>query len=360
MKPTVLNPTDLLNTVGQEIQEILESNEISLADFSDFINWDKDLSQVKKINKADLSKIEEFIGIDGLSLYLTNFQTSYAQKVKNAESSYKEHLKIYNKIKHLIKSTPDKFNEGIDELNDFTDFLDLDDERSLLDDIKQRAALYRVSRVDIDDLNLFVWKRRGEVFFEEINPPQYDRKQFEAWIDKGDWKQHLNDVNYFKSLPSIFKQFGIALILDGYISKTVYGLVDWIDGKPLIQISDREKSLPVCWFTLFHEIGHILLHENHQIFESEIESSNIRQSHIEKEANQFAYTYLYGGNDLRKYVFQYRNKEVPMTFLNETTAKFSVNKIFVAYWIKKAQIKNCNLFNKYITSISFEKEIIAV
>jgi Zn-dependent peptidase ImmA (M78 family) len=129
--------------------------------------------------------------------------------------------------------------------------------------------------------------------------------------------------------------------------------VRWFDGVPLIQLSDREKSLAVCWYTLFHEIGHVLLHENDTIFEGEIDVPKSIASQKETEANAYAYGKLFNGDELRKYVFGKRGESVHDTFISDTASFFNVPVIFVAYWSLKAQIGN-RMGKKYIPDIAFD------
>jgi Zn-dependent peptidase ImmA (M78 family) len=137
-----------------------------------------------------------------------------------------------------------------------------------------------------------------------------------------------------------------------YLDKTVHGAVRWFDNKPLIQISDKGKCLATIWYTLFHEIGHVLLHENDEIFEGNMDLPKAQIDKKEKEANSFAYEYLFNGDNLRKFIFMQRNKYVEETFISTTSSKFSTPKIFVAYWMKKANVKSRDRQN-YLPSISF-------
>lgn len=61
------------------------------------------------------------------------------------------------------------------------------------------------------------------------------------------------------------------------------------DGRPVIGLTLRHNRLDNFWFTLFHEIGHVLLHltpENPALFDSEIDQKKTER--IETEADRFA------------------------------------------------------------------------
>ena len=155
-----------------------------------------------------------------------------------------------------------------------------------------------------------------------------------------EWKTHLPNLRYFLNLPKLFESFGICLSYTPYLPKTVYGAVQWIDKHPVIQISDNKKDLATGWMTLFHEIGHVILHENMSLVDAGEEAdkkiSNKQRKRMEVEANQFAANYLCNGNKLRTYIFNLARTGQYET-LKSVSKKFGVNDIITAYWFRKAQ-----------------------
>lgn len=178
--------------------------------------------------------------------------------------------------------------------------------------------------------------RRGELDFKALNLPDYDEERLMMWIESKEWMSHIEDVDYFKSLPSIFSRFGVGLVFVPSLPKTVYGAIRWIEDKPLIQISDRGHDLISCWFTLFHELGHAVKHKNVEIYEGEINESKAKQNKREKEANKFANEYLFNGDALRKAVFDRKRAGLTMS-ANLLADEFNVKPIFASYWLIKAQ-----------------------
>ncbi|MCD8303133.1 MAG: ImmA/IrrE family metallo-endopeptidase, partial [Prevotellaceae bacterium] len=189
---------------------------------------------------------------------------------------------------------------------------------------------------NIDPINLYAWLRRGELDFQAMNLPNYNEKGLRDWIDSREWKSHIEDVDYFKKLPSILSSFGVGLVFVPSLPKTVYGAIRWIDGKPLIQISDRGHDLISCWFTLFHEFGHAILHKDVEIYEGNINESKANHNKYEKEANKFANEYLFNGDNLRKTVFERKRKSQLMS-ANALAEEFNVKPILASYWLLKAQ-----------------------
>ena len=68
----------------------------------------------------------------------------------------------------------------------------------------------------------------------------------------------------------------------------VYGASCWLNPeKALIQLSLRGKTTDILWFTIFHEIGHIIKHSKKEIF-IEIDDKSVEKSLEELEADQYA------------------------------------------------------------------------
>lgn len=69
-----------------------------------------------------------------------------------------------------------------------------------------------------------------------------------------------------------------------------YGATFWDEYGPVIVLSARGKQDGVLWFTLFHEIGHVLLHPNLSFIEGSDEDLGTPAQ--EQEANDFAAEWL--------------------------------------------------------------------
>lgn len=62
----------------------------------------------------------------------------------------------------------------------------------------------------------------------------------------------------------------------------VYGATRWLRGHPIVQLSLRGKTDDQLWFTLFHELGHVLLHPRDGLYLADDEDA------AEAEADSFA------------------------------------------------------------------------
>lgn len=332
VKPAVLNPIVFRNTVGAELVDILEARGIHNYEYLLKV---KDLHTKEKLGKSLLKKLSNIIEDSEVLEFLERFQADYLEEKRRCQLSYATARKNYTRLKKARQLMRGELNEGYDILDDIIDFFGANNEEEIFNASEKQAALFRKqNNVAVDPINLHVWLRRGELDFFSLSLPQYNEQALQEWIDNREWLLNIEDPNYFKSLPHIFRQFGIALTLVPYLEKTVYGAVRWIDGRPLIEISDRNRDLATCWFTLFHELGHVIKHKNKEIYEGDINSTVA--NNYEREANKFANSYLFNGDNLRKAVFNRRNSIQQMTS-KDLANEFGVKQIFAAYWLRKAQ-----------------------
>lgn len=333
-KVNVINPLDILNTVGQEVEAIFAAQGKNAIDFMPI---DKLRAKVK-FSEKEITRLCDTLSLgDELANFIRNYQEDYAREKKNAAISYKTSKRAFTKLKNVIPLLRNEFTDGRDRLDDILDFFDVDSENEIFRTSENFAALFRrQNNVDVDPVNLYAWLRRGELDFNRMNLPEYNENALRSWIDSCIWRHHIESSEYFHSLPAIMESFGVALVLVPYLPKTVYGSVRWFNGRPLIQISDRNRDLATCWFTLFHEFGHVLLHRNVDILEGQLNENKAKLSKIEREANKFANFYLFNGDQLRKTVFERKRYGEAMT-ADSLSDEFNVHTIFTAYWLLKAQ-----------------------
>lgn len=332
-KENVLNPLTLRSTVGEELADIFEARKIE--NYESLIGI-KNLREKDSLSNQTLKKVTKILKDENVSEYLSRFQEEYLEEKPKYAESFEKSKALFGKLKDAKCLLRDQFTGGYDVLDDIFDFFDIDTEEELIEQSNRQAALFRTqNNVEVDKFNLHAWLRRGELDFHEMDLPDYNEKGLMEWIESREWHKHIEDVSYFKQIPSILSKFGVGIVYVQFLPKTVYGAIRWIDNKPLIQISDRKNDLASCWFTLFHEFGHAIKHKNVDIYEGELNKSKRERDEREREANKFANHYLFNGDNLRKAIFQRKGKQEMHAI--SLAKEFSVHPIFVSYWLLKAQ-----------------------
>lgn len=335
-KEEVFNPMSLINSIGSEIEEILEIHELDKRELGNKLGWSDFASKIS-LNKKELEIITNYICIDDdFNTYLIKFQKEYFKNKEIINKSYKIHKSSFRELNSMLPMLGNEFNNGIDILEDITDFFGVESEEEIFESTQEYTMVFRKNMsIEINKINLKAWLRRGELNFNKLKLPQYYKTLLINWVENKEWKSKITDVDYFLSLPKLFEKFGVGLIYVEYLPKTVYGAVVWINNIPLIQISDRDNDLATCWFTLFHEIGHVILQENTNVYDVEINKTTTSKN--EKEANKFANNYLLNGDGLRKEVFYLKDKANYSITAKELSEKYNIDEIFAAYWMRRSQ-----------------------
>lgn len=70
----------------------------------------------------------------------------------------------------------------------------------------------------------------------------------------------------------------------------IHGVTRWINGHPVVQLSLLFKTDDQLWFTIFHELGHVLLHGDKELY---VEGE---ETLAEREADEFATEALIPGS----------------------------------------------------------------
>jgi HTH-type transcriptional regulator / antitoxin HigA len=97
-----------------------------------------------------------------------------------------------------------------------------------------------------------------------------------------------------KRAKDLLESLGIPVVIEEHLSKTYLdgAALLGVEERPVIGLTLRHDRLDNFWFTLFHEVGHVLLHlgEDQRWFFDNTESGD--HSRQEEEANKFALDHL--------------------------------------------------------------------
>jgi HTH-type transcriptional regulator / antitoxin HigA len=141
-----------------------------------------------------------------------------------------------------------------------------------------------------NDLFLVAWKarvtRRAEAIIEKSHIEYRS-------LDIG-WLADLTKLSEYDDGPKRAREFlllqGIVMIAESQIpGMKVDGAAFLVNGVPVIGLTLRRDSIDSFWFTLFHEVAHVLLHFRTGLatgFFDDMDFGDLDE--IEKEANEFA------------------------------------------------------------------------
>ena len=147
------------------------------------------------------------------------------------------------------------------------------------------AIAFRRSSGKFDRHALAAWLRCGELAASKIEVASFNRARVREIIP-GVKKLSLLPDDFGKNLQDLFASAGIALVFVPYFKGTkVNGSTRWIGDKAVIQLNNKGVYNDIFWFTLLHELGHVMLHGVKERF---LEYDGKVQDEKEKEADDFA------------------------------------------------------------------------
>lgn len=218
----------------------------------------------------------------------SNFQTAKHRQEEASVLKERVHLVDQFPVKELerrgcLEPTPSKFEKLLGLLR-FFGVADPD----ALEDVWLRPALYRRSSAFESDAGaLASWLRLAELKAARIRTAGYDADAVRKALPKMRALSRLPGTDWVEPLTDLCASLGIALVIVRELPKCrVNGATRWISpDKAMIALSLRYRRNDIFWFTLFHELCHLLRHSKKETF---IEGRGTIDAALEAEADAFA------------------------------------------------------------------------
>lgn len=123
------------------------------------------------------------------------------------------------------------------------------------------AAFRQQFANEIDDFAVATWLRAGYLEAEdELNQlPEFDPSGLRKLAETLPQLSRMDPEQYRDEVARRLKSVGVALVHVAEIAGCrAHGVTRWFGNNPLIQLSGRGKSDDEYWFSLMHEIHHVL------------------------------------------------------------------------------------------------------
>ena len=133
--------------------------------------------------------------------------------------------------------------------------------------------------------SLAAWLRIGERLAEQLPLPHYDKSALLASLPALRRTTRMaHDI--VTAIREVLGPTGVAFVVAPRLPKThTNGATFWHANRPVVLLSLRGVFEDALWFSLFHALGHVLLHERSQTF---IEGLGA-ESQEEVDADRFAW-----------------------------------------------------------------------
>jgi len=175
------------------------------------------------------------------------------------------------------------------------DFLDI----ATPNEVPQLAVSFRQS--DIGDPEVaaqIAWVKRVEHLAREQTVGQFDRGRLRAAVpDLLAYASKAEDVN---QVPTFLHQLGVHFVIVPHLSQTYLdGAAFRLNSHPVVALTLRYDRIDNFWFTLMHELAHIIAdHEGGYLDNLDEEDANP----VEIEANRMARDWLIDADVLAAFV----------------------------------------------------------
>jgi HTH-type transcriptional regulator/antitoxin HigA len=292
---------------GEILKEELEARDWTQGDFAEIIGRpiqvvNEIITGKKAITPETAILFGEALGTSA-ELWL-NLESSYRldllhQKQQKVDLvSRKAELYSRAPIKELIKLGWIQASESIDELKEevlvFLGITDLNENSPLI------AKFRRTFTGNFDSPSLEAWVRMAVIEANRKPCPAFNRRKLKRAIP--DLISLSADETMTSQVPQKLCELGVRMVFVPHLPKTkVDGAAFWLDNNsPVIALSLRLNRVDNFWFTLMHEIAHIL--EGYQNKRAYMDTDLIKprnslvsdkpQDEDEKQANKMARDWL--------------------------------------------------------------------
>ena len=298
---------------GYYVAEIIEDMGVTQAEFAVRMGTtSKTLSQLVN-GQANISndlaqKLSTMLGTS-IEFWL-NLQTAFDEKVIeiNKAKATDEQAEIVTVIdySYFVKlanlPTARTVREKIDNLCSYFRIADL---RIL----RQNDFLvnFRTGIATVEDKNVInsrAWLQTALNVAAGIETEPFHADKLKAYIPEIRAMTLQNPEVFLPRLREIFSDCGVAFVLLPYLKNSgINGAVKWINqDRVVLAMNDRRLNADTFWFSLFHEIKHVLQQKTKTVFvSSSKQEMKAMDEKLEEEADIFAQNTLIPIRDYRQF-----------------------------------------------------------
>lgn len=157
--------------------------------------------------------------------------------------------------------------------------------------VARQAVAYRQGTAHpVDEYALATWLKLGEVEAAASTDalPAFDDAVLTELLPKIRRLSVRPTETFGAELVALLAKSGVQLIYVPEVQGArMYGATRWINGRPVIALTARGRNDGQFWFTLFHELGHVLLHQDQRTHIRPADA-DVDADPAEGEANAFA------------------------------------------------------------------------
>lgn len=267
---------DLLSTPGDTLQEILDNRRMTQKELA--IRTNLTTKHINKIIKGEAPitydtaiKLEKVFGIS--ADFWINLESKYcAEKARicEIENITDEEVELLEQIpvkdlieRKLISASKDK-HFLVEALRAFYAISDLRN----IGKLDFRNMAFRKGKTNHNIYALYALIRICELVTFEQSVMEFDKQKLKSKLTEIKKCMLIDDINKaIFQLKKVFAECGVAFeVVKEIKNAPLQGLIKKTDDKILLCLTIRYKYADIFWFSLFHEIGHLLYDNLNTLF----------------------------------------------------------------------------------------------
>ena len=274
---------------GETIKEQLSFRSMSQKEFALRMNLsEKHITNLLK-GRVQLTsnvalRLESVLGVPAIfwenleSLYREALIKSEEENQMDADIKIAKNLPYTDMVKYEWISPS---NTPYEKVNSFRKFFEVSTLQSINDPAINHIACRRFSSGDKSDYALLAWAQQAKIEARNCETKAINISGLKKVIPAIRSMSTLSPEVFCPQLTKLFSDNGVALIFLPHIKNSALHGASFYDGKKIVVgLTIRGKYADIFWFSLFHEIAHIIY--------GHIGQSTGTSEDDEKVANNFA------------------------------------------------------------------------
>lgn len=291
---------------GYYIEELVEESGLTQKDFAYRLGTTPKNLSILMRGEQSLSidivvKLSSMLGTS--EEYWFNLQTVWNEMM--AEIRYDEELELEKEVFKDIQygyfrehfNLPDlsrKINEQIEQVRKVLGVASLTVLKKEDLAVNFRSAQNNFQETNLIKANVLLQLAVNQAL--KVDAPRYNKKKFQKAIQFA-LTQTRNHHSFFSDVQEQFLEAGVVLVVLPHLpGSKINGATKRVDGKVMILVDDRGQYADTFWFTLFHEIGHVLNDDFGASFDTE------KDDESERAADEYAQNMLIPAEQYHEFV----------------------------------------------------------
>lgn len=294
--------SDLAIHPGEYLEEVLEEVGMSQAELAkrlgrptqavnEIIKGKKSITPTTAIELEDVLRVPAHIWVGLEAEYQMVLAKQEELRVMEEESTLLSKFPYAELAKYgFVKATRNVI-ERVDELRRFFAVAQL----SRIEHVGAYQSAFRVTNhKNIFHESIASWVQAGRLAAESIETESFNKTKFKKILPelRASMNREINEA--IAECKALLASCGVAFVmLPHFKNSGVNGATFWIENrdKAVVMMSLKGKTSDIFWFSFFHELGHILLHNKREMFlENGYNTPELQQQ--EHEADAFARDFL--------------------------------------------------------------------